>query len=131
MWPMTSALSSAKGEARSLGLGAVAEQLDRLEPPGGRRGAGAVRVRGRERRDAPHQFARHAEPLAACGEDAQTHGTAEELVHQLRRGSDEMLAVVQDHQGRALGEVLGERVRQRSTRDLADTDRRRHGRRDE
>ena len=42
-----------------------------------------------------------------------------------------MLAVVQDHQGRALGEVLGERVRQRSTRDLADTDRRRHGRRDE
>ena len=70
-------------EARSLGLGAVAEQLDRLEPPGGRRGARAVRVRGRERRDAPHQLAGHAEPLAARGEDAQTHGTAEELVHEL------------------------------------------------
>ena len=120
-----------QGEAGPLSRRAVAEQLDRFVASSCRGRGRTTRVRGRERRDAPGQLARDAERLTARGEDPQTGSVAEEAIDQLGRDLDDVLAVVQDHQRPLGGDMLGDRVRQRPSRDVADTEGGGDGRRDE
>jgi hypothetical protein len=65
------------------------------------------------------------ERLAAGGQDSQVRAAPQQGLHDGRRGVDQVLAVVQDEQEPAPGEMAGEGLEQRLARPLDDAEHRR------
>jgi hypothetical protein len=94
-----------EGKAGPGRAGPLAEEADRVAV--GEFGGADIVGRQRKRRHVPDDLAGDAEELPACGEDRQAGAVGDEPVDEARYRPDQMLAVVNDDEGLAPGQVLG------------------------
>ncbi len=99
--------------------------LELRQALGGRGSAGEVapRLGKRERWQRPGRFARHAQRLAAAGQDAKLRTRTQQRFGEARAGSDEVFAIVEDEQEPLVAEEAGERGGERALGLLAKIER--------
>ena len=86
---------SSRPEVAARGGGTLREELDCLGVAAVREG---IARRQRQRRHAEDRFALHPQRLARGGQDVELRTGAQQSVHEVGAGCDEMLAIVEHQQ---------------------------------
>ena len=111
--------------------GAVGEERDRLVPGEVVEAEHCIHRRQGKRRDAVHVLARDPERLATRREDLDGRARLDQPLGQLRRGIEDVLAVVEDEQQRLLADGIDECLQRGPAWFLPYLERRRDARGDE